>query len=48
MGEAAGGQADQMADGEGALAAGVRVERVGRVMAPRAAVEMIKERRIRK
>ena len=39
--EAAGGQADPMGDGEGALAAGVRVERVGWVVAPRAAVEMV-------
>ena len=47
-GEAAGGQGVQMGGGEGALAAGVRVERVEWVMAPRVAVEMTKERRSRK
>ena len=46
--EAAGGQADPMGDGEGALAAGVRVERVGWVVVSGAAVEMMKERRSRK
>ena len=46
--EAAGGQADPMGEGEGALAAGVRVERVGWVMVSGAAVEMMKERRSRK